>query len=229
MSIKAILFDIDDTIFERRKAQILVAEQIYRRNPDIFKNIDPEKEKEAFITSDRLSDIRYEETKDIRNYRMDRFIIFLDLLGLDQKLAGLITGEYLELYPKTNAAVDDLYTVLIYLKSRYQLGVISNGYREVQIEKLICMGIKELFDCIVICGEDEICKPDKRVFIDACGKLGRKPAECLYVGDSIKKDIIGSKASGMMSCWYNPLYLEMAGEIKPDIEIHRFDELLYVL
>ncbi len=54
-SIKAVLFDLDDTLFDRSKAQRLVLEGILRRFPAIFGSLPPERVARAFEESDRLA------------------------------------------------------------------------------------------------------------------------------------------------------------------------------
>jgi putative hydrolase of the HAD superfamily len=82
----------------------------------------------------------------------------------------------------------------------------------------------------VLSEEIGIRKPDPRIFQYAADALRIRPAECLYVGDSYRNDIIGAKTAGMQACWYNSessTPAEMG--IKADFIITKIGELAKIL
>jgi HAD superfamily hydrolase (TIGR01509 family) len=82
----------------------------------------------------------------------------------------------------------------------------------VQLRKLDTLGIRHVFSCIVLSEEFGIRKPDPRIFFHAAGLLGVSPSECLYIGDSYKNDITGSRAAGMLSCWFKRGHSSLPGQ-----------------
>jgi len=228
--LKAIFFDIDDTLFDRNKAQREILHLIVQEFRDIFIGMDEETIANAFFESDRVATREVNAGGSVDAVRIGRSKIFLRILGLSEDFADKITAMYIRSYPTVDAQVRGAKFVIGNIAEKFQLGAISNGFPDVQYQKLKALGIKHLFDCIVLSGEVGILKPDPRIFWEATTSLARKPEECLYVGDSYNTDIIGAKKAGMKACWFNPhgLRLSQMG-VKPDFEIGALDEILEIL
>ena len=229
--LKALLFDLDDTLFDRQGAQLMVLDVIVRQFCDVFDGIGLEVVTEAFLESDRLTILEfYGDIPTAENIRVRRGQVFLDLLGLDQAYADAIAELYVEVYPRMNAPVDGAVATVEALSSKYQLGIVSNGLPDVQYCKLETLGLRQWFDCIVLSEELGIRKPDPRIFWHAIGLLGRKPEACLYVGDSYTADVVGGQKAGMQVCWFNPAGLRPAQvDVESGYEIRALAEVLEIL
>jgi len=83
------------------------------------------------------------------------------LLSLSDASAERITALYVESYPKINAPVEGAKSLVENLVKRFSLGVVSNGFHDVQYQKLEALDIKDLFDCIVLSSEVGIWKLDR--------------------------------------------------------------------
>jgi len=60
--------------------------------------------------------------------------------------------------------------------------------------------------------------------------LTKEPEECMYVGDTYNRDIVGAKKAGMQTCWFNRYCLPVSqADNKPDFEIHTLGEILEIL
>jgi HAD superfamily hydrolase (TIGR01549 family) len=229
-NLKAILFDIDDTLFDRDKAQREVLHLIVREFHDIFTGIDKEMIAEAFSESDRIATQEYNAGASIDVARTGRSRRFLKILGLSEDYADRITAMYIKSYPGIKAPVRRAKFVLGKLAKKFQLAVISNGSPDVQYRKLAALGIKHLFDCIILSEEVGIRKPDPGIFRKATALLVREPEECLSVGNSYDTDILGAKRVGMPACWFNPHGLRLSSvDIKPDFEISALSEIFRIL
>jgi putative hydrolase of the HAD superfamily len=77
------------------------------------------------------------------------------------------------------------------------LGVISNGAREQQLGKLRRAGLLEYFSVLVFSEDLGLGKPAPRIFLEACRLAGEDPAASIHVGDSVRADVIPSRALGM--------------------------------
>lgn len=88
--------------------------------------------------------------------------------------------------------------LLATVKQHLKTGLITNAYdaRE-QRERVRSSGLESYFDTIVVAGEIGIYKPDPSIFHHALSLIDAKPDKTLYVGDSIKHDVIGAKSAGM--------------------------------
>jgi putative hydrolase of the HAD superfamily len=201
-NIRAVIFDIDDTLFDRIKAQTLIIDIIIRKLPQAFGSLSRDKILDAFFESDRIStDAFYtgEYTGSIRDYRSK---LFLRSLGVSEDFADDITKMYVEEYPAVDAPVDGAVALVKEIKRRYKVGAVSNGLPDVQYRKLESLGLRDLFDCIVLSEEISIRKPDPAIFQRAADLLGVAPAQCLCVGNSYDDDVLGAKAAGMSACWF---------------------------
>ena len=228
--LRTVFFDIDDTLFDRNRAQRGILHLIIRELRDVFVGIDEKRIVDAFLESDRVTTQEYETGISTDGLRTRRSKLFLSFLGLSEGYADKITAMYVNLYPTVDAPVRDAKSVIETLAGRFQLGVISNGLPDVQYRKLETLDIKHLFDCIVLSEELGIRKPDPELFWHATSMLGREPEECLYVGDSYDDDVVGAKRAGMKACWFNPHGFPASQlDTKPEFEIHALDEILEFL
>ena len=86
------------------------------------------------------------------------------------------------------------------LAGRYQLGIVSNFDTRV-FQVLRGLGIAELFDTVTLSSLAQAVKPSPRIFQVALEKHAVDPDEALHVGDSIKDDVEGAHAAGMVGVW----------------------------
>jgi putative hydrolase of the HAD superfamily len=230
VNLRAVLFDVDDTLFDRERAQEEILHLIVQELPDIFAGIDSKVIADAFRESDRLALQEFDSGIYGDLLRIRRSETFLRLLGLNEDSAGKITTMYVEAYPAVNAPVKDSKLVVETLAKRYRLGIVSNGFPDVQYRKLETLGIRHLFDCVVLSEESGVRKPDPEIFWKAANLLANDPQECLHVGDSYNADILGAKGAGMQACWFNPYGLHLPRvDPKPDLEISALNEILGIL
>lgn len=228
--LKAVLFDIDDTLFDRNRAQGEIVHLIVQTFRGLFTGIEEERIANAFFESDRVGREAFDAGGSIDAARIGRSRAFLKTLGLSEDLADKITAMYVRSYPAVNAPVRGAACVVRDLAEAFQLGIISNGSPDVQYRKLKTLGIKHLFDCILLSEEVGMRKPDPEIFWRAAVSLARKPEECLHVGDSYESDVLGAKKAGMLACWFNPHGVRRSQvDIKPDCEIGALDEILGIL
>jgi putative hydrolase of the HAD superfamily len=84
------------------------------------------------------------------------------------------------------------------LKDRgYKLGIISNTQSFTQVfYSLYRYEIRDFFEYISLSSIEGIRKPDRKIFDKAVKEMNTISERAVYVGDTIKKDIIGSKAAG---------------------------------
>ena len=72
----------------------------------------------------------------------------------------------------------------------------------------------ENFDFIVSSEEAGMDKPAPGLFALCAKKAGCRPEECLFVGDSLKRDVRGALDAGMSAAWYFPAEEASSGEEK---------------
>ncbi len=84
------------------------------------------------------------------------------------------------------------------------VGIGTNMTADNQYEKLIRIGAMERIDFLVTSEEVTAEKPDRRLFEACAAKAGCAPDRCLFVGDSLEKDVKGALAAGMRAAWFHP-------------------------
>lgn len=93
-------------------------------------------------------------------------------------------------------------------KEGYLLGVITDGRPEGQRAKIKALGLEKLVDHIVVTDEFggiEYRKPNPIAFKTMKEKLDVEYSQMCYIGDNIKKDFIAPQQLGMKSIWFqNP-------------------------
>lgn len=203
MKYKAVVFDLDDTLFDREGAQIRVVKLIVQRLPQIFQTHQIERVIEAFIESDRLSIVEFESGAPTDGLRNKRARTFLQLLGINDAYADAINEMYIKDYPSMNMPVSGAVPLVKRISTSVPVAVVSNGLPDVQYKKIETIGLADVFSCIILSEEIGIRKPDHRIFHHAAKLLKVQPSDCLYVGDSYSTDIIGAKTAGMQTCWLN--------------------------
>lgn len=138
--------------------------------------------------------------------------------GLSERVAARFVADALERL-RHNARL------LRKLAERYRLGVVSNFYGNLAT---VCAdaGIRPLFATLVDSGQSGYVKPDPRSFGQALRELDVAPAQAVFVGDSLQRDMGGARAVGMPHIWLTPR--PPAGETAccpGDRVIHALDEV----
>ncbi len=224
---KAVIFDIDNTLYDLRSAHDRTVQLIMHALSPLFDGIEYPRVRDAFAEANRECSNMNEP---LEVFRSRRSVLFLRSLGLDEGHADAVTRLYIAHRTKMKAPVPGARETVEELSPLYQLGVITNGIPEIQRDKLRAIEVDGHLNCVVISEETGVEKPDPSIFIKAASMLGVALQECLYVGDDFEIDVVGAKRSGMQACWFNPSGSERPpGEIAPDAEIRELSELAQLL
>ena len=122
---------------------------------------------------------------------------------IDDQLINTLADDYLVELANFNKLFDGTHELLTYLKTRYKLHIITNGFNEVQNAKLVNSGIKKYFDQIITSELVGLKKPNPKVFEFALNKANAKKEESIMIGDSWEADIMGAKNFGMQVIYCN--------------------------
>jgi putative hydrolase of the HAD superfamily len=146
--------------------------------------------------------------EDLRWKRM--WYTLLDFKIGDEKLAKEMSARYLTILPNQKALFDYTIEVLEYLKNKkYLLHIISNGFEEVQHNKLQKAGIKKYFTHVITSEASNHTKPQKEIFEFAINKTGAGLAQSIMIGDNLEADIQGAANAGMDSVFVNHINAPM--------------------
>ncbi|MFS0786468.1 HAD family hydrolase [Shouchella sp. 1P09AA] len=254
--IKAVFFDLDDTLLWDKKSIALAFRQTCL-HASIEKNVDPN-QLEVFVRQAARTlyegyDI-YPFTVNIGinpfeglwgefrdegrefaalrevapHYQREAWYEGLQKLGVYDEAFAL---ELAHLFPierrKHPVVYDDTFSTLNALKDNVQLVLITNGSPDLQNTKLeLTPELVPYFDHILISGAFGQGKPKVRMFEEALSRLEIAPNETLMVGDNLHTDILGANASDIPSVWLNRDRVLNNTDSKPTFEIHSLQDLL---
>lgn len=135
----------------------------------------------------------------IAEYRSQTWVATLEETGLrgdPAKLAALwavIRCRY-PLYP-------DADELLVQLKKRFKIGIVTNGVQRLQHQKLMGCGLLHWVDATAISGEVGIGKPERGIFDWVAAELGVPLSACVMVGDNAARDVQGGINAGIRSVY----------------------------
>ncbi|UCG95015.1 MAG: TIGR02253 family HAD-type hydrolase [archaeon] len=222
--IKAVLFDLDNTLIDFIKMKRICSEEAVSAMTDA--GLPLSKEKGVKILYELY-----------REYGIENQKIFQEFLNkVSGKIDKRILAEGISAYRKVKAGFLKPYphvvSTLIKLKEKgLKLGIVSDAPELQGWIRLADMRIIYFFDTVVTLGETGKKKPSKKPFQIALKKLGLKPEEILFVGEDPERDIKGAKALGMKTALalYGLGYRKRPVKIKADYEIRDVAEILKIV
>lgn len=243
---RAIVFDLFDTIvdFEPQKMPVVLLDgrEIRTTSGKLFDILSKYYKQVEFASFYRawmevLQEIRDEvELTHKEITAPKRFLRVLSKLSLpDGLLSQGLFDELLHAHTEMLAAAtsfpEERRDILLCLKKRYRLGMVSNFDYAPTVHRILSMySIEDLFEAIVISAEMGIRKPMAQIFQKALEAIGSSPAESLFVGDTFGADVIGAKMAGMDAAWIDRgLSPAHPSGAEPDFKLRDFKELLNIL
>lgn len=137
--------------------------------------------------------------------RFKRFDLTLQDYGVkDVILAKKLGEDYIQITPTKTALVPHSREILEYLKAKYHLHIITNGFTEVQLPKLQRCHIDHFFEWVVTSETSGFHKPSPEAFGYSLSKANARKEESLMVGDDLDIDILGAKKFGLDQIYFNP-------------------------
>lgn len=210
--LKAVIFDIDNTLYSYdlgdRAASAAVASYV-RHELDVS----PERFHAACREAMRLQ-FRDHSTSASCHSRAIRYMMVMEQLGKPLRHAHILNDLYWNSLLGVIKPYPDVKEFIEGLRSRgIRIGVGTDMTTDWQLKKLDVLGLLELVDFVVTSEEAEAEKPAKPFFDSVLQKAGCQPGECLFIGDNLKKDVLGAMNAGMNAWWYQPQ--EEAAESDP--------------
>ncbi|MHC4547202.1 MAG: TIGR02253 family HAD-type hydrolase [Planctomycetota bacterium] len=230
MTLRAILFDIDDTLFPTT----VFSERARRRAVDAMVHAGLRVEAEAAYQE--LEQVVQEFSSNY-GHHFDKLVLRLSehlregvhpaIVIASGVCAYHATKEHIKPYPDAVRALDAL------SRSSLLRGVLTNGLTVKQAEKLVRLGLESAFSsgAIFISEEIGVAKPHPKIFLIACEHLGIAPGEALYVGDHPVKDVDPAHEAGLITCLRqgDGKHRGIAGTHAPDITVDNLDQLVTIL
>lgn len=200
--VKHIFFDLDHTLWDFERNSEITFQLIFKKHSIPF-------EIDAFVNVYRPINLKYwnmyrNNQISSENLRHERLKEVFSILGYpyDRDLIDLIAEEYINhlsqqihLFPYTTAILD-------YLKDKYELHIITNGFETIQHRKLKSSKIDHYFKTVTTAEGSGYKKPDFRIFDYALNAAQADKTESVMIGDSLEADIQGAKDFGMHAVYF---------------------------
>ena len=202
MSIKAVIFDLDDTLYGDFKTCDRLGFAACAAYAEEHCGVT----REAFLTAVLESKASLQERLPAEPEMHDRVLY---MQGALERL-GVPAIRHAE-------ALHDLYWNALYENMELREGVAelldalqkrkiktlccTNMLAAVQMRKLCLLGIADRIDYLVTSEEAGRDKPDRPIFELAMQKAGCAPEEALMVGDNFRHDILGAYGAGIPGVW----------------------------
>lgn len=197
--IKAVLIDIDDTIFDFEKC----SKNAFKKT---LKKLDLFYEEKDFSYFNKVNDILWTKQKlgelNINQVFIERSNMMSKYFGLDIE-KEIFNNLFVEFLYDEIEIVDEIEDLLSYLSNKYQIFAASNGVYDMQVNRLKKSNLDKYFDEIFVSDKVGFEKPDKRFFQKIMNITKFSNDDLIMIGDSIKSDIIGAKNSNIKSIYFN--------------------------
>lgn len=160
---------------------------------------------------------------------IERFRYVFRPLGIDdQKEILKINDHFLKRTTLQTRLIPGAIELLEYLRPKYRLFILSNGFREVQSLKLQNSGLAPFFERLILSEDACIQKPHKGIFDYALKTTNSRRTESMMIGDSWDADILGAYNSRIAQIWYNPKG-EPNRDFAPTYTVKRLEEIKQIL
>jgi putative hydrolase of the HAD superfamily len=217
---KHIFFDLDMTLWDFETNAREAYNDIYTKfdlNARGIENIDTFL-KYYLAHNDKLWDQYRKGEIEKAFLRSRRFELTLLDFGIDDPgLAEEIGMEYITISPTKTNLFPNTHELLSYLKPKYPMYIITNGFEEVQFSKLKNSDLEDYFQFVVTSEAAGCKKPDAGIFEFALQKAGANASESLMIGDDAEVDVQGAINAGMDGIFFNPAKVSCNGFAKHEI------------
>lgn len=207
--VRAVLFDLDDTLFDHRESsgdalrRVQQCHDCFRDAPfDEFEGHHSRllEELHPDVVGGRLG------IDEAREERFRRLFARFGVAASAEECAAA-AARYRTEYLAARRAVASAGALLRAVRSRARVGIVSNNILQEQQEKLEYLELAPHVDALIVSGEAGVSKPDPGIFAIALDALRVRPDEAVMVGDSWSADVVGARGAGIAAVWFNPLGL----------------------
>jgi putative hydrolase of the HAD superfamily len=203
INIEHVFFDLDHTLWDFEKNSDLTFEKVFKKqqiNTDL----------NAFLEVYRPINLEYwrlfrDEKVSKKELRYGRLKKAFDSINytISDDLIDTIAIEYIEYLSDFNHLFEGTFEILDYLKDKYQLHIITNGFEEVQHKKMKSSKLLPYFDAIITSESVGVKKPNPKVFHHALNVANANQENSIMIGDSLEADIFGAINIGMPAIYCN--------------------------
>ena len=223
---KHLFFDLDHTLCDFDKNSAFAFDTIFKQqgldiNLSDFLNIYIPRNQHYW----KLYQVNQISHEDLRYYRLKDVFDALEFEVSDAIIYHL-SDEYIKYLPEYNHLFDGAIELLDYLKPKYQLHIITNGFASVQTKKLKNSNIDHYFETITNSEMAGVKKPHRDIFDFALSLANASKDESIMIGDSYEADVLGAIEAGIDAVFFNEQNIQVE---QPVFQVTHLLELKNIL
>ncbi|WP_043266271.1 HAD family hydrolase [Streptomyces sp. CT34] len=221
MTVRAVLWDIDDTLFDYTGSDRTGALRHLQAEGLVaaYGGVEPALERWRTAMETEFARFLAGEVGFL-DHRRARARTFLGT-DLSDAEADAWFGRYVAHYEAAWTLFPDSGPALEALAPLVRQAALSNSSAANQERKLTTLGIRERFEAVLCADELGCAKPAPEAFLGACAALALPPSEVLYVGDDLDVDGRGARDAGLVAVWLD----RTAGGTQPPPGVRRIGGL----
>ncbi|MBU0941890.1 MAG: YjjG family noncanonical pyrimidine nucleotidase [Bacteroidetes bacterium] len=213
-NITDIFFDLDHTLWDFEKNSELTFAKIFAvSHPKVSVNNFIEKYipiNQACWQLYQYDKITHEE---LRYNRLKHSFDAIDYKIADEQIA-VLAQDYIDLLPDNNHLFEGAFEILDYLKGKYQLHIITNGFADVQDRKIKNSQLQDYFVSVTNSETAGVKKPNPLIFEHALQTANANKSQSVMIGDSLDADVEGALKIGLDAIFFNESKIKVEGHIK---------------
>jgi len=230
--LKAILFDIDDTLFPSSE----FAEKARRSAVEAMVDAGLDVDVDVEVAMEELRDVVAEFSSNYGSH-FDQLVVRLGEHLRPGVHRALVVAAGVRAYHDTKAHLKPFPDAVECLerlrRTNLVLGILTNGLTIKQAEKLVRLGLQNSFSpgALFISEDLGVAKPHQRIFHIACRSMGFEPGTVMYIGDNPVKDVDAAHDAGLVTCLRrgSGKHSLAVGAHAPDYEIPSLAEVCEIL
>ncbi|QBN19943.1 YjjG family noncanonical pyrimidine nucleotidase [Flavobacterium nackdongense] len=213
-TITDVFFDLDHTLWDFEKNSALAFETVFKMQ-DLEVNVTEFLKFYVPINREYWERYRKDEITQ-KQLRYGRLKDAFDLINfpISDEMIEVLSAEYIHYLPKFNHLFDGTIEILDYLKTKYNLHIITNGFAEIQGNKLDNSYISHYFKTITNSEMAGVKKPNQKIFEYALNLAEAKKENSIMIGDCIEADVQGALDAGLDAVFFNENKVPVAINIK---------------
>jgi len=213
-NITDIFFDLDHTLWDFDKNSEMAFDRIFKSKyqeivtQDFIKEYIPiNQECWRLYQNDKIThqELRYNRLK----YSFDA----LNYVISEENILE-IANDYIEFLTDNNYLFDGAIEVLEYLKPKYKLHIITNGFAHVQEKKINNASLGSYFSTITNSELAGVKKPNSIIFDYALNLAKTSKEKSIMIGDDFEADVNGALNAGLDAIFFNEKKVDVSGEYK---------------
>ena len=200
-----VFFDLDHTLWDFEKNSALTFEKILSKNKIPVDSV-------RFIENYVPINFKYWELfreekiskEELRYGRLKETFTMMNVTVSEDQLA-ILSEEYIQFLPENNHLFEGTLELLDYLQPKYNLHIITNGFQEVQNQKINNSNLTSYFKTITNSEMAGVKKPNPIIFEYALQQANAQKESSIMIGDCINADVLGAINCGIEAILFSEI------------------------